>query len=91
VPDGSQQNLTDSDSRIMKKSPTSEHIQAYNVQTVVDADGSMLVLGAYVTNNENDRKELSKSFNAIPPELGKATTVLADNGYASEFPVQEDQ
>jgi transposase len=37
-------NMTDEDSRIMRKSKRSEYMQSYNAQTAVDADGSQLVL-----------------------------------------------
>src|SRR5258708_13629347 len=45
----SQSNLTDPDSRIMRKSKNEAFAQAANAQLAVDADGSQLVLGAYVS------------------------------------------
>ena len=86
-----QSNMTDSESRIMKKNVHSEYTQAYNGQAVVDVDGTMMVLGCYVTNNGTDRKELAKAVNAIDLTIGEPRIVLADNGYASEGPVQELQ
>ena len=83
-PDGKQQiNLTDADSGLMRKSKQHEYRQAYNAQAVVDADGSQLVLGARVSTNASDRRELVADVDAIPASLGKATGVLADNGYAT--------
>jgi hypothetical protein len=83
-----QVNLTDSDSRIMRKSKRSEYIQGYNAQAVVDAEGTMLVLGARVTNNASDANELVLDIESIPKEIGKPMAVLADSGYASEIPVE---
>ncbi len=42
---GAQSNMTDPDSRIMKKSTHAEYTQSYNAQAVVDAEVSMMVLG----------------------------------------------
>ncbi len=52
-PDGTprpdeQSNLSDPDSRLMRKSKYHEYRQAYNAQAVVDAAGSQLILGARV-------------------------------------------
>ncbi len=41
-----QSNLSDPDSRLMRKSKKHEYRQAYNAQAVVDAGGSQLILGA---------------------------------------------
>ena len=67
----------------MRKSKQHEYRQAYNAQAVVDADGSQLVLGARVTTNVNDRRELVADVDAIPASVGTATGVLADKGYAT--------
>jgi transposase len=85
------QNLTDGDSRVMKHSKTSELVQGFNVQQAVDADGSMLILGCYVTNNGNDKAELEKIATSVHPEIGTVTTVLADAGYGSEIPIHNLQ
>ena len=45
-----QSNLSDPDSRLMRKSKQHEYRQAYNAQAVVDAGGSQLIVGARVTN-----------------------------------------
>jgi|GEM_PF-2540269 len=79
---GAQSNITDPDSRIMKKSNHAEYTQSYNAQAVVDAEGSMMVLGCYVTNHATDRGELAEALNAVAAETGTVKTVLADAGYA---------
>ena len=78
-----QSNLSDPDSRLMRKSKKHEYRQAYNAQAVVDAAGSQLILGARVSQCASDRNELVADIAAIPAELGPPETVLADNGYAN--------
>jgi hypothetical protein len=78
-----QSNLSDPDSRLMRKSKKHEYRQAYNAQAVVDAGGSQLILGARVSNCASDRNELVADIEAIPAELGTPETILADNGYAN--------
>ena len=78
-----QSNLSDPDSRLMRKSKRHEYRQAYNAQAVVDAGGSQLIVGARITNCASDRNELVADIAAIPAELGRPETVLADNGYAN--------
>ena len=80
---GEQSNLSDPDSRLMRKSKHHEYRQAYNAQAVVDAGGSQLILGARVTNCASDRNELVADIAAIPAALGLPETALADNGYAN--------
>ena len=83
-----QENLTDADSRLMRKNKRSGFEQGYSAQAVVDADGSQLVLSARVSQCASDRNELVASVNAIPASLGKPTTVLADNGYLNEAQIR---
>jgi len=83
-----QDNLTDPDSRIMRRNKRSTYEQAYNAQAVVDADGSHLVLSARVTQCASDRKELVPDIEAIPGTIGCPETVLADNGYLDEESVR---
>jgi transposase len=78
-----QSNLSDPDSRLMRRSKHHEYRQAYNAQAVVDAGGSQLILGARVSNCASDRNELVADIQAIPKALGRPETVLADNGYAN--------
>ena len=78
-----QSNLSDPDSRLMRKSKRHEFRQAYNAQAVVDAGGSQLIVGARITNCASDRNELVADIEAIAADLGRPETVLADNGYAN--------
>ncbi len=78
-----QSNLSDPDSRLMRKSKKHEYRQAYNAQAVVDAGGSQLILGARVSQCASDRNELVADIAAIPAALGRPETALADNGYAN--------
>ena len=78
-----QSNLSDPDSRLMRKSKRHEFRQAYNAQAVVDAGGSQLIVGARITNCASDRNELVADIEAIAADLGRPGTVLADNGYAN--------
>lgn len=87
--EGRQINLTDGDSALMRKSKRHEYRQAYNAQAVVDAEGSQLVLGARVSNNASDRRELVADVEAIPSSVGAPTRVLADSGYATGSEVEE--
>ena len=80
--------MTDPESRIMRKSNHSEFTQSFNAQAVVDADGSMLVLGARVTNNASDNDELALDVAAVPPQVGTVVTALADAGYAAQSPIE---
>lgn len=83
TPGGAEQsNLVDPDSRLMRKSKQHESRQACNAQAVVDADGSQLILGARVSQCASDRNELVANIEAIPAELGRPGTALADSGYA---------
>lgn len=77
-----QSNLSDPDSRLMRKSKNHEYRQAYNAQAVVDAEGSQLILSTRVSQCASDRKELRANIAAIPAAVGRPKTALADNGYA---------
>jgi transposase len=87
--DDEQTNLTDPDSRIMRKNKRSEYRQAYNAQATVDADGTQLILSAGVSQSASDAGELVNGIDAIPKELGRPETVLADTGFADEHEVAE--
>jgi len=83
-----QDNLTDTDSRLMRHNKRSAYEQAYNAQACVDADGSYLVLSTHVTQCASDRNELVPAIEAIPKHIGQPETVLADNGYLNEDAVR---
>ena len=59
--------------------------QCYNAQAVVAAD-SLLVIAADVVQAPNDKQQIEPMLNeidALPDELGKVETLLADTGYFS--------
>jgi transposase len=79
-----QVNLTDEESRIMPVAGGGFE-QCYNAQAVV-AEDSLLVVAADVVQAANDKQQLQPMLNkvaALPDALGKADTLLADNGYFS--------
>ena len=79
-----QVNLTDEASRIMPVAGGGFD-QCYNAQAVVAA-GSLLVVATDVVQAANDKQQLEPMLNkvvALPDALGKAETLLADNGYFS--------
>lgn len=78
-----QANLTDDDSRLMRKNRRAEFRQAYNAQVAVDADGSQLILSQHVTNCASDAGELERAVAGIDPAVGTPEAALADNGYRS--------
>lgn len=86
-----QSNMTDPESRIMRKNSRSSYEQAYNAQAVVDADGTMLVLGVRVCDEGPDAGQLALDIDAIPRQLGPVATVLADTGYANGPTIQKLQ
>lgn len=81
--DKDQCNLTDPDSRLMRKNRRSSYQQAYNAQAVVDADGSQLILGSSISQCPSDSNELSRGCLSVPDEIGTVQCVLADAGYAN--------
>ena len=83
-----QYNFTDSDSRIMKAGNGKHFEQSYNAQAAVDTEGSMLLLGGYVTQHVNDKQELAPAVGSVPDEVREADTVSADSGFYSEDAVQ---
>ena len=81
--DHEQANLTDADSRLMRKSKRSSYEQAYNSQATVDADGSQLILGGHVSTCASDANELIPAVEDVPEEIGDISAVLADSGYVN--------
>jgi len=78
-----QVNLTDADSRIM---PTADGFeQAYNAQAAVDT-ATMLIVAQHVSQHPNDKQEVApalENLDAVAAVVGKATALIADNGYFS--------
>jgi transposase len=79
--DKDQFNYTDPESRIMKTGGGFDH--CYNAQAGVDHD-SRLIVGQSLSNSPNDQKELVKTVDAIPDEIGTPKNSCADTGYLSE-------
>lgn len=78
-------NLTDEASRIMPVAGGGFD-QCYNAQAVVAAE-SLLVVAAQVVQAPNDKQQIEpmlRRIEALPAELGKPDTLLADTGYFSE-------
>jgi len=79
-----QHNFTDKDSRIMKVGNKEHYEQSYNAQAVVDTEGSMLILGGYVTQNVNDKKEMEIAVASVDEEVREINTICMDTGFYSE-------
>lgn len=90
VPESDQYNFTDPESRIMKAGNGKHFDQSYNAQAGVEVE-SMLIVGAYVTDHPNDKRELTPNLEQIKAAGFHAHTVLADTGYYSEEAVQAAQ
>ena len=78
-----QGNLSDPDSKLMRKSKRHELRQAYNAQAVVDADGSQLVLTSTVAQTPSDAPTFEATIEQVCQSLGQPETVLGDAGYAN--------
>jgi transposase len=76
-------NITDEDSRIMRKSRRNEYTQSYNAQAAVDADGTQLILHNHVTNCTSDSNELLPAVIGVIDNVGQPVTALADTGYVN--------
>ena len=77
-------NLTDPDSRVMRKSKHAAYTQSLNAQASVDDQGSYLIVGAHLSQSPSDRNELLPAYRAIPQCLGKPNALLADAGYVNK-------
>ena len=82
-PDDRQSNLTDPDSKLMRKSTRHEFRQAYNAQAVVDADGSQLVVATNVAQTPSDAPTFEAAIATLCDTLGRPGTILGDAGYTS--------
>lgn len=78
-----QSNLTDPDSKLMRRSKRHEFRQAYNAQAVVDADGSQLVLANTVAQTPSDAPGFEETVTTLCEAVGQPTTVLGDAGFAN--------
>lgn len=88
-PPKAQHNFTDPESRIMKAGNGGHFEQAYNAQAAVDAEGSLLILGAHVTTAPNDKEQLPVTVASVNPAVRTPDAVLTDSGFYSEAAVLE--
>ena len=72
-PDDMQYNFTDEESRIMKAGNGKHYEQAYNAQAAVDTEGSMLIVGQYVTAHANDKQDFQWRRQVSIRQSGKST------------------
>lgn len=79
--DSAQINLTDSDSRLMRKSRSEGYRQGYNAQATVDADGTQLILATSVIQTPSDAAALEPAIEQVERTLGEVQTAVADTGY----------
>jgi transposase len=87
-----QSNLTDPDSRIMRKSKNEAFAQAYNAQLAVDADGSQLILAARVSQSSADNNQLQPMVQAVGDNTAqRPQAVLADYGYLNGAIIEQIQ
>ena len=82
-------NFTDGDSRIRPVSGGGFE-PAYHAQATVTM-GSLLIIGAHVTQNANDQQEMAPALAELaqrPEALGAVERMAADNGYCSAHNVE---
>jgi len=80
--DKAQYNFTDPESRIMKGADG--FVQGYNTQVVVE-ETSQLIVAQAVTQDANDKKQVTPMVEAVKAQTGQMPTqLLADSGYCSE-------
>lgn len=87
-PPDRQINLTDPDSRLMRRSDAHEYRQAYNAQAVVCAEGSQLILENGVVATTADAPSFAATILGMEERIGLPRTVLADTGFASGKAIQ---
>ena len=92
TPSGREQyNFTDPESRIMKMGNGKRFEQCYNAQAAVDADGSMLILGARVCASANDKQQLMPTAQTVNKDIGSPKRWIVDSGYYSEKAVKQTE
>ncbi len=90
-PDSKEQlNFTDPDSRIMVSG--GQFLQAYNCQAAVD-DKAQIVVAADVTQEANDKNQMTPMVNQIRANMGGTTPkhLTADTGYFNQSQVDQVQ
>lgn len=88
---GEQTNLSDPDSRLMRKGQSCSVTQSYNAQATVDADGSQLIVSAHISQCSADTGQLEAGIDNIPAELGRPEKTLADSGYVDSEAIERIQ
>lgn len=76
-------NLSDPESRVMRKNLRSRYTQSYNAQAGVDTEGSQLIIGNRVSQSAGDRAELEPGIESIDKRIGKPSSVSTDAGYVN--------
>lgn len=89
--DREQANLTDADSRLMRKNTREGYTQSYNAQVAVDADGSQLVLSNHISQSASDSNELEPAVHNVPQSIGQVSKTLADAGYVNADAIERLQ
>jgi len=82
--DSNQQcNLSDPESRVMRKNLRSGYTQSFNAQAGVDTEGSQLIVGNRISQSAGDRAELEPGIECIDERTGKPTSISTDAGYVN--------
>jgi transposase len=76
-------NLSDPESRVMRKNLRSGYTQSYNAQAGVDTEGSQLIVGNRISQSAGDRAELEPGVECIDERTGKPSSVSTDAGYVN--------
>jgi transposase len=86
-----QENFTDPDSRIMKRSAGGGFDYCYNAQTAVD-DTAHIIVAAELSNSSSEAGRLAPTLAVVEQTLGAAPRqVVADAGYRSEATFEQLQ
>jgi hypothetical protein len=73
--------VSEPESRCLRRGGSGPAVQGYNVQAVVDAGKSGLIVGAHLSDAPNDIAQLQPALAALAPQAGRAAVVLLDKGY----------
>jgi Transposase DDE domain len=87
-PPDRQINLTDPDSKLMRRSDAHEYRQAYNAQAVVCAEGSQLIVEHGVVATTADAPSFAATILGMEKKIGLPRIVIADTGFASRKAVE---
>lgn len=75
----------------MRHSPAHEYRQAYNVQAVVCAEGSQLIVEHGIVTTTADAPSFAATMLGMEKRIGLPRTVLADTGFASDEAIKKLQ